>query len=77
MWKMGEFYDFTEKKTAEATGEKLIDRAELRKAVKEVMCKQMNEPELEGMAKLLVPMIGTTFACEIEEILFGKKDQEG
>ena len=74
---MGEFYDFTEEKTAEATGEKLIDRAEFRKAMIEVMCKQMNEPELEGTAKLLVSMIGTKITGEMEEILFGKKDQEG
>lgn len=68
---------FTEERTAEATGERLINRAEFKEAVKEVMEKQINDPEIEGMAKVFIPMTGSIFASEMEKILFGKKKQEG
>lgn len=68
---------FTEERTAEATGEILINRAEFNEAVDKVMEKQMKDPKLTGMAALVVTLNGVAFAREMKKILFGEKDQEG
>lgn len=67
---------FTEEKTAPATGEILINEAEFDAAKDKVVDDMMNDPKLEGMAKLLIPMTGITFAAKMKEILF-HENKEG
>lgn len=61
---------FTEEKTAPATGEILINKAEFEAAAEKVMDDMIKNPKLEGMAKLLIPMTGHMFADEMKKILF-------
>ena len=35
---------------------------------------RVNDPNIEGMGKLLIPMMGMLFATKVKEILFGKED---
>lgn len=49
--------------------EKKISKVEFDEAVK-----QVNDPDIEGMGKLLIPMTGVLFATKVKEILFGKED---
>lgn len=51
--------------------EKKITKAEYDKAVMEVMKHEINDPNLEGMGKLLIPMVGMIFAKKISAVLFG------
>nr|DAP09268.1 MAG TPA: hypothetical protein [Caudoviricetes sp.] len=51
--------------------EKKITKAEYDKAVMEVMKREINDPNLEGMGKLLIPMVGMIFAKKIAAVLFG------
>lgn len=61
---------FTEEKTAPATGEILINKAEFDAAMKKVAEDVTNDPKVEGMAKLIMPLTGMTFACKMADILF-------
>lgn len=61
---------FTEEKTVPATGEILINKAEFDAAKEKVMGDMMNDPDLDGMAKLLIPITGVTFAEKMKKILF-------
>jgi hypothetical protein len=54
--------------------EKRVTREEFRMAVSAAVDKLVSDPKVEGMAKFLIPTIGITFACQMEEILFGKKE---
>ena len=54
--------------------EKRITREEFRSAISTTVEKLVNDPKVEGIAKFLIPTIGMTFACQMEEILFGKKE---
>lgn len=51
--------------------EKKITKAEYDKAVMEVMKREINDPNLEGMGKLLIPMVGMIFVKKIAAVLFG------
>lgn len=39
-------------------------------AVKQVIHDQVNNPELDGMGKLLIPLTGVIFAKDVKKILF-------
>ena len=60
----------------EATGEVMINEAEFDAAREKVMEELMNDPKIDGMAKLLVPMTGVMFATKMKEILFPEKNKE-
>ena len=49
----------------------VIDRDGFDRIVTEVIDQQMADPRLEGIAKLMVPMIGAAFASDIRKKLFG------
>lgn len=55
--------------------EKKITKAEYDKAVMEVMKCEINDPKLEGLGKLLIPMVGMIFAKKIATVLFGTDDE--
>lgn len=63
--------EFLEK--APAAEEKRITRAEFKEAVKTVVDEMIADPNIEGMAKLLIPMTGAMFADKMEAVLFGKE----
>lgn len=54
--------------------EKKISKVEFDKAVKQAIHEQVNDPNIEGMGKLLIPMMGMLLATKVKEILFGKED---
>ena len=56
--------------------ERCISKAEFNEAMKKVMDDMMNDPDLDGMAKLLVPMTGVSFATKMEKILFPEEKKE-
>lgn len=41
--------------------------------MKQAIHEQVNDPNIEGMGKLLIPMTGMLFATKVKEILFGKE----
>ncbi len=55
--------------------EKKITKAEYDKAVMEVMKREINDPNLEGMGKFLIPMVGMIFAKKISAVLFGSDNK--
>lgn len=55
--------------------EKKITKAEYDKAVMEVMKCEINDPNLEGLGKLLIPMVGMIFAKKIAAVLFGSDEE--
>lgn len=54
--------------------EKKISKIEFDEAVKQAIHEQVNDPNIEGMGKLFIPMTGMLFATKVKEILFGKED---
>ena len=58
--------------------ERRINEEEFNEAMHKVMDEMMNDPDLDGMAKLLVPMTGVSFATKMKKILFpeDKEDAE-
>lgn len=58
-------------KEATATGnDKKISKAEYDRAVNEVIAQEAKDPNLQGMGKLLIPMVGMIFAKKIAAVLF-------
>ena len=55
---------------------KTITKAEYDMAVKEVMKNEITNPELEGMGKVLIPMVGMIFAKKIAAVLFGDEAED-
>ena len=47
-----------------------ISRSEYKEAVAKVITNEVNDPKLEGMGKLLIPMVGMIFAEKIGNLLF-------
>ena len=68
------FVDMEFVRRAPQPEEKRINREEFQAAVHAAVENIMNDPKIEGMGKILVPMVGMTFAGQMEEILFGKKE---
>ena len=56
--------------------EKTITKAEYDRAVKEVMTHEINDPNLQGASKFLIPMVGMIFAQKIADRLFGTESKE-
>lgn len=54
----------------------LINKAEFDKAKEKVADEFLNDPRLEGMSKMLMPLTGLTFAGKMEEILFPNTTEE-
>ena len=54
--------------------EKKITREEFNQAVEAVIAEWVNDPDLEGIEKLLIPMTGAAFASKVRKILFGKEN---
>lgn len=48
----------------------LINKAKFDAAMKKVVEDIANDPRLEGMSKMLMPLTGMTFACKMADILF-------
>ena len=63
--------EFTEEKTGAATGEILINKAEFDAAMKKVAEDMTNDPKIEGMAKMILPLSEMTFAAKMADILGG------
>ena len=56
--------------------EKRITKEEFDNAVKQVMEELVKDEELEGMAKLMIPMTGAMFASKMKTILFKDNKEE-
>ena len=54
--------------------EKKITREEFRQAVEATITEMVKDPEIEGMAKLLIPMTGAAFASKVEKKLFEEEN---
>ena len=54
--------------------EKKITREEFDQAVKATIKEMVEDPELEGIEKLLIPMTGSYFALKVRKKLFGKEN---
>lgn len=54
--------------------EKKITCEEFNQAVKAVIAEWVNDPDLEGIEKLLIPMTGAAFASKVRKILFEKEN---
>lgn len=54
--------------------EKKITREDFDQAVKATISEMVEDPGLEGMGKLLIPMTGAMFASKVKEKLFGKEN---
>ena len=52
--------------------EKKITVEEFDGAVKQVMSNMIDDDKLQGMSKLIVPLVGTIFAKDMRKILFGE-----
>lgn len=48
----------------------LINKAKFDAAMKKVVEDMADDPRLEGMSKMLMPLTGMTFAAKMAEILF-------
>lgn len=68
------YYEQVEKENV--TCEILINKAEFDKAKEKVADEFLNDPRLEGMSKMLMPLTGLTFAGKMEEILFPNTTEE-
>lgn len=64
-----------QEKIGEATGEVLINKTEFEAAEEHVLKEMMDDPDLKGMQKLLIPLTGAAFANEMGEILFSNKEE--
>ena len=56
--------------------EKSITEEEFDKAIKTVIDEMMNDEELEGMLKVIVPLAGSSFAILISKNLFGESEEK-
>ena len=54
---------------------KMISREDYRKALDVVMDKFLNDPEIDGMKKFLIPMMAMMFIKDMETELFGEEDK--
>lgn len=54
--------------------EKRITRKEFQAAVAAAVRDIAVDPTIEGMEKIMIPIMGMTFAAKVEEILFGKEE---
>ncbi len=54
--------------------ERRITEQEFDEAVVQAMQNIVNSPRLKGMASLMVPLVGMSFASEMKMILFKKED---
>ena len=54
---------------------KMVTAEEFDAAVKQVIHEQVNDPKLDGMGKLLIPLTGTIFASDVRKILFGTTEE--
>ena len=50
-----------------------ITRDDFKRAIEEVSCDMLRDDKLRGELKLLIPLIGMTFATKIEGKLFDEK----
>ncbi len=53
----------------------MVTAEEFDAAVKQVIHEQVNDPKLDGMGKLLIPLTGTIFASDVRKILFGTTEE--
>lgn len=53
-----------------------ITREQFNEAYMQVIDEMMNDPQLTGMKKLIVPLTGSVFAYKMEVILFGEEKEE-
>lgn len=58
-----------------AKKKKMVTVEEFDAAVKQVIHDQVNNPELDGMGKLLIPLTGVIFAKDVKKILFGETEE--
>lgn len=75
----GESQASSQKEALAAGDDKKISKAEYDCAVKEVIAQEVKDPNLQGMGKLLIPMVGMIFAKKISAALFDGEsvDKEG
>ncbi len=53
----------------------LINKANFDAAMKKVAEDMANDPRLEGMSKMLMPLTGMTFAAKMADILFAENKE--
>ena len=53
-----------------------ITEDEFDEAVYKVLEKMVYDPDIEGMSKLFVPLIGAKFARMVKEVLFCEEENE-
>lgn len=59
----------------ESSAKKMATAEEFDAAVKQVIYDQVNNPELDGMGKLLIPLTGVIFAKDVKKILFVETEE--
>ena len=75
---MDQYYvdkQFAEEKTAEATGEILINESEFNAAVKKTMDDIFDDPKIDGMTRLTITLSGMTFAEKMRKYLFKNESE--
>lgn len=58
---------------AQDMSEKKITAEKFDDAVKQAMEEMVDDPEIEGVAKLIIPLTGMIFAQHVRKILFGEE----
>lgn len=58
---------------AQDMSEKKITAEKFDDAVKQAMEEIVDDPEIEGVAKLLIPLVGIAFTRYVRKILFGEE----
>jgi hypothetical protein len=56
--------------------EKRISKEEFDEAVKTVMEEMVKDPDIDGMAKIMLPLSGTLFASKMSNILFKESEDK-
>ena len=55
--------------------EKKITKAEYDEAIKKAIHEVINDPDVKGEMKFLIPMTGMIFTQKISSVLFGSEDE--
>lgn len=69
-------WDFTEEKSAEATGEILINEAEFDEAVIKALDEIRNNEQFKGGSAFVISLTGISFASHMKKFLFENQGKE-
>lgn len=62
-----------EQAQAQDMSEKKVTAEEFEDAIKQATEEIIKDPEIEGIAKLFIPLVGTAFTRHVRKILFGEE----